>query len=199
MSFSKTFCLLFAVFTVFSVTGCNSQKPTKTETSASKKKKISPQIGKVAWKGGYFPWNTYDKEGRATAVMNAEAEDGEILTKVGLNKKGKRETYLLLRMNRVKAKLFSKGRHSVDIEATRMSANQHDDTVIGTGGCKMRSLQEPPNTTLTADTLRWKTTGHILIAEGNVHLESLASPTETKVASGNHLEYDMDSEKVKIE
>ena len=179
--------------------GCGSQKSGKPQTapSSAKNKKLDPQIGKVAWKGGYFPWYTYDKNGNATPVMTAKAENGELVTKTGLNKKRKPESYLLLKMNRVTASLYSKGKRSVDIQAKQMTANQKEDSVIGTGGCTLHSLQEPPNTTLTADTFRWKTTGHTLIAEGHTHLEKLASPEQQKfVYKGDYLKYDMDDEKI---
>ena len=179
--------------------GCGTQKSGKAQTAtlSAKTKKLDPQIGKVTWKGGYFPWYTYDKDGNSTPVMTAKAKNGELLTKTGLNKKRKPESYLLLKMNQVTASLYSKGKRSVDIQAKQMTANQHEDYVIGTGGCTLHSLQEPPNTTLTADTFRWKTTGHTLIAEGHTHLEKLASPGQQKfIYKGDYLKYDMDDEKI---
>ena len=179
--------------------GCGSQKSGQIQTfsSTAKKKKLDPQIGKVTWKGGYFPWYTYDKDGNATPVMTAKAENGELLTKTGLNNKRKPESYLLLKMNQVTASLYSKGKRSVDIQANAMTVDQRNNLVLGTGGCTLHSLQEPPNTTLTADRIRWKTTGRTIIAEGHAHLVSPGATSESQFTS-NRLEYDMDSEKVKF-
>ena len=190
--------MLFATATtVFVVTGCASQKSSPLPPLITKKK-AELQLGKVAGKGWYLPWYRLEK-GKYVPVLIANAENGDLLNKTGWNARHQRQNYLIAKMNVVNAEMYSMGKHTLNVVAPHMTLNQKDNSLIGTGGCTVTSLQDPPNTVLTADRIEWKTDGRILRATGRTKLISQPKPQDAPLTQeGESTIYDMVKEKIFI-
>ena len=102
-------------------------------------------------------------------------------------------------MNVVNAEMYSMGKHTLNVVASHMTLNQKDNSLIGTGGCTVTSLQNPPNTVLTADRIEWKTDGRILRATGRTKLISQPKPQDAPLTQeGESTIYDMVKEKIYV-
>ena len=181
----------------FVVTGCSSQKRPPLPSLITKKK-AELQLGKVAGKGWYLPWYRLEK-GKYVPVLIANADNGDLLNKTGWNIRHQRQNYLIAKMNGVNAEMYSMGKHTLNVVASHMTLDQKDNSLVGTGGCTVTSLQNPPNTVLTADRIEWKTDGRILRATGHTKLISQPKPQDAPITQeGESTIYDMVKEKIFI-
>lgn len=81
----------------------------------------------------------------------------------------KNETPTLV-LNRVRATLFREGVRSAAIQATRITANQRERILVGTGGVTVTSLTTPPDAIVTADKVTWNSRDNRITAVGHAHL-----------------------------
>jgi hypothetical protein len=121
-------------------------------------------VGKVQGSGWYLPWYKRDPRnpnGKRIPVLIAQAKTGEIV---------RRNNEPEIVMYTVHAKLFQKGVHAADLDAGKIRANQRDERIFGSGGCKVVSLLNPADTVLTADKITWDARKSLFTADGNAHI-----------------------------
>ena len=121
-------------------------------------------VSKVQGSGWYLPWYKRDPKnpnGKGIPVLIAQAKTGEIV---------RRNNSPEILMFTVHAKLFQKGIHAADLDAGKIRANQRDERIFGSGGCKVVSLLNPADTVLTADRIVWDAKKSLFTADGNAHI-----------------------------
>jgi lipopolysaccharide assembly outer membrane protein LptD (OstA) len=150
----------------------------------------------VQGKGWRIFWRTQDAKQtapeRATPVLIAEAQRGELIND---------DAIPAVRLIGVRAKLFRDGVHSANMTAGQIEANRKERRVVGTGGVTIRSLTNPPDTVIIADTLTWDTSADQIIAEGNATVRKPARRGALPFLAENvqRVRFDTRLEKFRIE
>ena len=175
--------LMLALF----LPGCvNPIPPATLAKKVAEKKEPTPIPARIDGKGWHIAWNSRDTaqaKARAVPVLVANAETGEFTSDTDPPALG---------LNTVQAQIFQDGKHVADIVAARIDANRGEQTVYGSGGVAIHSLVNPPDTTITADSMQWNATTSRLIAEGNAKLSRPARDKQQAFAqSGNRIVYNM--------
>jgi hypothetical protein len=140
--------------------GCG-KKPTQVAEKPKTEKKAQDELpGRVRGKGWRIFWRANDQNPNAKPlpVLIADAEQGELINE---------DEVPSMRLKEVKAKLFREGAHAANVEAAQIDADRQNRKVVGTGGVVLRSLVNPPNTVVRAETLTWDTKTDQFIAEGD--------------------------------
>ena len=178
--------IFFASF-VISLSGCVNPIPPKSRAQeVAEKKEPAPIPARIDGKGWHITWksrNLAKSNAKALQVLIADAETGEFTSDTDPPAMG---------LNTVQAQIFQDGGHVANIVATRIDADRDDETIYGSGGVTIHSLKNPPDTTITADSMQWDKNTSRLIAEGHA---KLTRPARGKVPafaqSGNRIVYDM--------
>ena len=179
--------LLFALTAVLLLPGCvNPVPPQALKRQAAEKKEPAPIPARIDGKIWHIQWKSRDKTkigANSLPVLTADAETGEFTTDTDPPAIG---------LNTVQAQIFQGGRHVANVTAARIDANRSDETIYGSGGVTIYSLVNPPDTTITADSMQWETDGSRLIAEGGAKLTRPARGKQQAFSqSGNRIIYDM--------
>ncbi len=151
-------------------TGCgkpaSQNKPVKKASAAGQAEKLDARRlpGRVVGAGWHIPWRVRDPKhpnGPGLPVLIADAETGEILNS---------DANPTVQLGNARVKLFRNGLPTADVDAPQLTANQHDRIVIGTGGVRVNSLADPPDTVVTADKITWDTRTNVIVAVGNARV-----------------------------
>ena len=178
--------IIACVFSVI-LSGCVDPIPPKTlAQKIAEKKEPAPIPGRIDGRTWHIAWrsrNTAKAGSKALPVLTADAETGDFTSETDPPAIG---------LNTVQAQIFQDGRHVADLQATHIDANRGEETVYGSGGVTIYSLVNPPDTTITADTVQWATDKSHLIAEGHARISRPAKNGRQAFAqSGNRIIYDM--------
>jgi hypothetical protein len=163
--------------------GCGKPKQSAEETPDRKKRELELP-GQVSGKGWHIPWRMRDPKhpnGPPIPVLIADAKSG-VLTNDEEN-----PTVLL---RDVRARLFRNGKHTADIAAPEVTADQKERLVIGRGGVTFVSLTNPPDTVVTADKITWDTRQSKVFAEGNARVTRRHKDGQTDTTIGNRITFD---------
>lgn len=192
-------CLLFGwtAGLCWALAGCSAKPKADTrphETAEAKQPEKHPieAIGKVTGKGWYLPWYRRDPnrpKGPMIPVLIANAERGEIT-----NRDGNPDII----MRTVHARLYQKGRHSADVDAGTVEANQNDNHVVGSDGCRIHSLINPSDTVLTADRIEWDVDSSLFTATGHAHVERRPRNGVPIIQEGGTIVYSAERDTVEI-
>jgi hypothetical protein len=120
--------------------------------------------GKIKGQGWHIPWYMRDPKhpnGPPVPVLIADADTGEIVNHNGNP---------AIVMWKVRARLFREGAYAADVVAAKITANQRDQILVGTGGCKVTSPLENAETVVTADKITWNTKASKIVAVGHAHV-----------------------------
>ena len=178
---------IISLVTLVLLPGCvNPVPPSALKKQAAEKKEPAPIPARIDGKGWHIQWKSRDtaKAGaNALPVLTADAQTGEFTSDTDPPAIG---------LNGVEAQIFQNGKHVANVAAGRIDANRGDETIYGSGGVTIHSLANPPDTTITADSMQWTTDGSQLIAEGGARLTRLArGKTPAFSQSGNRIVYHM--------
>ena len=165
--------------------GCGKSHPVPkreltAEEKAAKERKEVP--GAISGKGWIIKIKARPQSGNGPleTVLQANAETGIIKDTHNLNAE----------LTGVRAQLYQKGVQTATIFAPQASANQNAKTLLATGGVKVTSITDPPDTVVTADRLSWNANTNELIAIGNAHAVMHTPEGKERSTSGDKLYFD---------
>ena len=160
--------------------------PNARKAEVEKKKEPAPIPARIDGKGWHIAWrsrNTALPGKQALPVLIADAETGAFTSDTDPP---------AIRLDAVIAQIFQDGKHVADMQAAHLDANRGEETIYGDGGVTVHSLVNPPDMTITADTMQWETDGSRLIAEGNAKLtRSAQAGRQAFTQSGHRIIYDL--------
>lgn len=155
---------------LITIAGCGKspsrQTAAKMKAKDAKEGARTPLPVSVAGTDWHIPWRVPDPKnpnGPTVPVFIADARQGTIENEDN-------ETTVLLK--EVQARLYRDGVHTANIVAPQMTANESERVVVGSGGCTITSLTDPPDTIIKADTITWDTHTSKIVAEGEPTITS---------------------------
>lgn len=176
---------------VLVLTGCGTPKTSaKASKADTKQNKTTAQIVKeelpnaVTGKGWHLPWYTRDPNNpeRQIPVFQADAQTGALT--------GNTDN-ITAQLHKVNVVLYRDGKPAATAQAPRLTANRRDKIIVGTGGVRIVSLTDPPDTVITADKIRWDTRTSHIVATGSAHAKGKMKNGLPVDVSGNHITYDI--------
>ena len=90
----------------------------------------------------------------------------------------------------VVAKVFRDGAQTGTLNAPVVAANQRDKVLFATGGVKLTSNTDPPDTVVTGDAMRWDTTRNTLVVTGNARAVVVRPGQKPDTTTGDTLVFD---------
>jgi len=153
--------------------------PTKEELALKAKKEIPGEITGKVW---HIRWLNRAATGKRDlqTVALADAAHGAINDPANPT----------ITLYDVFAKVFREGLQTGTIHAPVATANQRDKVLIATGGVKLTSITDPPDTVVTGDAMRWDTTKNLLIVTGNARAVVLKPGQKPDTTTGDKLIFD---------
>ncbi len=158
------------------------------DAKATEAQRLEGAITGTNW---HIPWTVRNAEGKAIPALIADAREGRMQSF---------EDSYTMQLRGVRAKLFQEGVHSADIEAAQVDANSDDHLIVGTGGVRVVSLTNPPDTVITADKITWDPHSHKMVAVG--HAQATQRPHDGGVPitqTGGRITFDMQLKKIEVE
>ena len=147
--------------------------------------------GEVSGTNWHIPWTIRDAKGRIVPVMTADARVGEM---------NNLESSYTMRLHGVQAKLFQEGVHAADVVAAQVDTNSDDHVIIGTGGVRVTSLTNPPDTVVTADKITWDPRSFKMTAVGHALVTQRPRNGGLPITqSGGRITFDTKFKKIKVE
>ncbi len=147
--------------------------------------------GEITGTNWHIPWSIRDAKGRAVPALIADAREGEM---------NNLDDSYTMRLRGVQAKLFQEGVHAADIQAVQVDANSDDHLIIGTGGVRVTSLTNPPDTVVTADKITWDPRSSKMVAVG--HAKVMQRPRDGGLPitqTGGRITFDTKFQKIEVE
>lgn len=147
--------------------------------------------GEISGSNWHIPWTVRDAKGRAIPALIADARQGEM---------NNLDASYSMRLHGVRAKLYQEGVHAADIVATQVDANSEDHLIVGTGGVRVTSLTNPPDTVVTADNITWDPRTFKMVAVGHAQVTQRPQNGGTPITeTGGRITFDTKFKKIKIE
>ena len=147
--------------------------------------------GEISGTNWHIPWMVRNAKGRAFPALVADARMGEM---------NNLDDSYTMRLHGVRAKLYQEGVHAADIVAAQVDANSDDHLIIGTGGVRVTSLTNPPDTVVTADKITWDPRSSKMVAVGHAHVEQRPRNGGVPIIqSGGRITFDTKFQKVEVE
>ena len=178
---------------VLVISGCAKPKPKVVEKPKLQAKALRELKGAITGAGWHIPWSARDPKnphGKPLKVLIADAEQGALKNDDG---------NIRMVLENARVKLFRDGKPSAFIDAKILSANREENVVIGTGGVVVNSLQNPPNTIITAEKMVWDTSGTKVIAVGDAQVKHRLKNGTLATSRGGRVTFDLKSEEIEIE
>ena len=179
----RAWLLCAAALLILLAGGCRKPKTGAGETPDKKKNGLELP-GRVSGKGWHIPWRMRDPKnpnGPPIPVLIADARSG-VLTNDEEN-----PTVLL---RDVRARLYRNGKHTADIAAPEVTANQKERRIVGRGGVTFVSITNPPDTVVTADQITWDTKQSKVVAEGHARVTRRHKDGQTDTTTGSRITFD---------
>lgn len=155
------------------------RKLTKAELELRAKKEIPGEISGTGWHIRWLNPAATGKRGLQTVVL-ADSAHGAISDPANPT----------ISLYDVAAKIFRDGAQTGTVYAPLVAANQHDKVLLATGGVKLTSITDPPDTVVTGDAMRWDTTRNRLIVTGNARAVVLRPGRKPDTTTGDTLVFD---------
>lgn len=147
--------------------------------------------GEITGTNWHIPWMIRDANGRAAPALIADARQGEM---------NNLDDSYTMRLHGVQAKLFQAGVHAADIVAAQVDANSDDHLIIGTGGVRVTSLTNPPDTVVTADKITWDPHSAKMVAVGHAKVTQRPRTGGIPITqTGGRITFDTKFQKVEVE
>ncbi len=163
------------------------QNPGTVDADASAQK-LEGQITGVNW---HIPWRVRNAAGKPMPALIADAREGLM---------NSQDDSYTMRLRGVRAKLFQEGVHSADIVAAQVDANSDEHIIVGTGGVRVSSLTNPPDTVVTADKVTWNPNSHKMVAVGHAKVTYHPRTGGLPITqSGGRITFDMLLKKIEVE
>ena len=168
--------------------GRNGTNSGSAETRVTPAQSLEGEITGTNW---HIPWTVRNDEGKAVPALVADAREGRMRSF---------EDSYVMQLNGVRAKLFQDGVHAADIEAGQIDANSDDHLLVGTGGVRVVSLTDPPDTVVTADKIVWDPHSHLMTALGHARVAQRPKDGGTPITqTGAKIKFDMVLKKIEVE
>lgn len=181
---------------LFGTVGCHragspsqsGQNPGTIGADAEQDQTLTGEISGTNW---HIPWTIRDAKGKAIPALIADARQGEM--------NNLDESYTM-RLRGVRAKLFQAGVHAADIVAAQVDANSDDHLIVGTGGVRVTSLTNPPDTVITADKLTWDPRSYKMVAVGHARITQRPRNGGVPITqTGGRITFDTKFQKIEVE
>ena len=164
------------------IPGTMAQAPEEDPT-----KNLTGELRGTKW---HIPWSIRDAKGKLVPALIADARQGEM---------SNLDDSYSMRLHGVKAKLFQEGVHAADIVAAQVDANSEDKMIVGTGGVRVMSLTNPPDTVVTAEKITWDPQSFKLVAVGHAKVTQRPPKGIPITQSGGRITFDTKFQKIKVE
>ena len=152
---------------------------TPQEIALKRRKEIPAAITGREWRIRWFNRKT-SGDRSLELVLLSDSSDGAIT-------EPDNPTVLL---HDVSARVYKDGVHTATIDAPVVTANQLTHTLIATGGAKVTSITDPPDTVITGDTMTLDTNTNILIATGRATATTIDAARRVSSTRGERLVFD---------
>lgn len=147
--------------------------------------------GEITGTNWHIPWMIRDANGRALPALIADAHEGEM---------NNLDDSYTMRLHGVQAQLFQAGVHAADIVAAQVDANSDDHLIIGTGGVRVTSLTNPPDTVVTADKITWDPRSSKMVAVGHAKVTQRPRAGGVPITqTGGRITFDTKFQKIDVE
>jgi hypothetical protein len=155
------------------------RKPTKAELALKAKKEIP---GEITGNGWHIRWLSRAQTGKRDleTVALADAARGAINDPANPT----------ITLYDVVAKVYRNGEQTGTINAPVMTANQTDKVLHATGGVRLTSITDPPDTVVTGDSMRWDTSRNKLVVTGNARAIVVKPGEKPNTTVGDRLVFD---------
>ncbi len=155
------------------------RKPTKAELELKAKKEIPGEITGTTW---HIRWLNPAATGNhdLQTVVLADSAHGSVSDPANPT----------ITLYEVAAKIFRDGAQTGTVYAPVVAANQRDKVLLATGGVKLTSITDPPDTVVTGDAMRWDTTRNRLVVIGNARAVVLRPGQKPDTTTGDTLVFD---------
>lgn len=147
--------------------------------------------GEISGTNWHIPWTIRDAKGRHVPALIADAREGEM---------NNLDASYSMRLHGVQAQLFQEGVHAADIKAAQVDANSDDHIIIGTGGVRVTSLTNPPDTVITADKITWDPRSFKMTAVGHAQVTQRPRNGGLPITqSGGRITFDTKFQKIEVD
>jgi len=196
-NYTRKLLLLLCGYIAVTLFGCGksneAQERRREEEAQKSAESTQNRPGSMTGTNWHIPWKAPDPKhpnGPLITVMIADAETGNLSVQ---------DSNIHLRLDGVHAQLFRNARLAAKVQASEVNTDKHSRIIVGTGGVKVVSITDPPDTVITADRMTWDTRSSKVIAEGNAHAIQYRSqgtlPNET---FGDRILFDTETGKLSV-
>lgn len=182
----RSHCSILVLLSIVTAMGCGKSKassqqhkPTKEELALKSRKEIPGSITGRKWLIRWFNRSQTGNKG-LELVLVADAANGVI-------NDPDNPTVL---MHIVKANIYKDGVHTAVITAPTVKANQLQHTLWASGGARVTSITDPPDTVITSDSMTLDTNTNILVATGHATATTITPDKQKSSTSGDRLVFD---------
>jgi len=158
------------------------QAPEEDET-----KNLTGEVKGTNW---HIPWTIRDAKGKTVPALIADARKGEM---------NNLDDGYAMHLHGVQAELFQEGVHAADIVAEEVDANSEEKIIVGTGGVRVSSLTNPPDTVITADKITWDPQTARMVAVGHALVTQRPPKGVPITQTGGRITFDTKFQKIKVE
>jgi hypothetical protein len=191
-----TLVVLGATLFLFGTVGCHPAAPHSANGQSAGGADAEPDpdqnlTGEVTGTNWHIPWMILDAKGRKQPALVADAGQGK-MTNLDDN--------YTMQLHGVRAKVFQDGVHAADIVASQVDANSTDHLIVGTGGVRVTSLTNPPDTVVTADKITWDPRAYVMVAVGHAVVTKRPHDGSVPITqTGGRITFDTKFQKIKVE